>query len=252
MSKKEETLFIIAIAVGSAVIAFLFYRNILFALVILPFLGKIREYVIDELKDRRRREFIVQFKDELFVLSTAIGAGRSMKDAIGESIGSLKDIHGEDCILGKQLEFMYERMENGGESDIDVLNELGIMSGLEDVLDFAAVYTICKKTGASLILAINKAAGVIIDKMSIDYEVREIVRRKESEGMIILVMPIIIIFFLNLCSPDYIEPLYTCAAGRLIMTAVIAGNISACRQRPHILAVSRYLGGILLGDSGKQ
>ncbi len=224
-SRNEKALFYSGIIAAAAFIALLFYRNLLFAVVILPFVKKIEEYVTEELKLRRKRDFMVQFKDELFILSTAIGAGRSMKDAIGESISGLKEIHGDACILGQQLETVYERMEKGGENDIEVLNELGIMSGVEDVLDFVAVYSICKKSGANLILAINRAASVIIDKMTIDNEIREIVRRKEHEGLLILVMPVIIIVFLNICSPDYIDPLYRSFAGRLIMTAVIAGIV---------------------------
>ncbi|MDD5823583.1 MAG: hypothetical protein PUD55_04110 [Firmicutes bacterium] len=225
MTKYEECIFYAILAGASIIIAMLFYRNIFFAVVVIPFAPSIKSYVIEEMKQRRRREFMAQFRDELFVLSTAIGAGRSMKDAIGESIPGIMEIHGEGCILGRQLEIIYERLETGGENDVELLNELGVMSGIEDVLDFAAIYAICKKTGASIITAINKAASVIIDKMTIDNEVREIVRRKESEGLLILAMPILIILFLNLFSPDYIDPLYSCFAGRLIMTGVIAGNI---------------------------
>ena len=225
MSSSEKRIFYLALATFAVFVSLVFYRNIFFAAVIIPFTGRIKAYVIEELIERRKRAFLVQFKDELFVLSTAIGAGRSMKDAIGESIEGLKAIHGENCILAQQLESAYERMERGGENDVAVLNELGIASGMEDVVDFVAVYSICKKTGASLILAINKATGVIIDKMSIDNEIREIAKRKESECMVILAMPVLIIMFLNLCSPEYISPLYTTFTGRMLMTAAIAGNV---------------------------
>lgn len=225
LNERESLIFYMFVAVAALLVALLFYRNIFFAVVVIPFIGRLKLFAEDELKARRKREFVVQFKDELFVLSTSIGAGRSMKDAIGESIGSLRDIHGEDCILGKQLDVVYERMDKGGENDVSVLYELGIMSGVEDVIDFVSIYSICKQTGASLILAINKASSVIIDKMTIDKEVREIIKRKESEGMMILVMPVLIILFLNLCSPDYIDPLYSTFVGKVIMTGVIAANI---------------------------
>ena len=83
------------------------------------------------------------------------------------------------------------------------------------------IYSICKTTGASLIIALSRAASVIIDKMTIEREVEELVKRKKSEGMIIFVMPVIVILFLNLCAPDYIAPMYETLAGRIIMTGVI-------------------------------
>ena len=157
--------------------------------------------------------------------STAIGAGRSMKDAIAEAIPSLRNIYGKKTILTKDLEKAYERMDVGGENDVSVLKDLAESSGLEDVHDFVTIYTICKSTGASLISALNKAAGVIMEKMSIEREIEELIRRKESEGIVIFAMPAIIILFLNLTAPDYIAPLYETVIGRVIMTAVLASNI---------------------------
>ena len=148
-----------------------------------------------------------------------------MKDAIAESIPSLKNIYGNKAILTGDLEKAYERMERGGENDVRVLLDISEASGLEDVQDFVTIYSICKDTGADLITALNKAAAVIMEKMSIDREIDELVRRKESEGLVIFAMPALIILFLNLTAPDYIAPLYETIAGRIIMTAVTASSI---------------------------
>ena len=224
-SRKEQILFFSCLAAAGLVISYLMYRNILFAAVIIPFAGKIKGFVTDSIIKNRRRRYMTEFKDFLFMASTAIGAGRSMKDAISESIPSLLNIYGKKSILAADLSIAYGRMETGGENDVSVLRDLADASGLEDVKDFVTVYSICKTTGASLISALGKAAGVIMEKMSIDREIEEIVRRKEGEGLVIFAMPALIILFLNLTAPDYIAPLYETAAGRVIMTAVLASNI---------------------------
>lgn len=224
-SRKEQILFWCCLAAAGLVISYLMYRNILFSAVIIPFAGKIKGFVTDSIIKNRRRRYMTEFKDFLFMASTAIGAGRSMKDAISESIPSLLNIYGKRSILAADLTIAYGRMETGGENDVSVLRDLADASGLEDVKDFVTVYSICKTTGASLISALGKAAGVIMEKMSIDREIEEIVRRKEGEGLVIFAMPALIILFLNLTAPDYIAPLYETAAGRVIMTAVLASNI---------------------------
>ena len=76
-----------------------------------------------------------------------------------------------------------------------------------------------------MIVALGRAASVIIDKMTIEKEVEERVRRKKSEGMVIFIMPAAVILFLNLCAPDYIAPLYESLAGRLIMTGVVVSAV---------------------------
>jgi tight adherence protein B len=224
-SKKEKLAFYMATAAAGVAISYLLYRNLLFAVIIIPFIGKIKEMVKQRMIKDRRRRYMAEFKDFLFMASTAIGAGRSMKEAIHESIPSLLNIHGKRSILAGDLAKAYEIMETGGENDVSVLRDLADASGLEDVKDFVTVYSICKKTGASLITALGKAAGVIMEKMSIDREIEELVRRKESEGLVIFAMPALIILFLNITAPDYIAPLYETAAGRVIMTAVLASNI---------------------------
>ncbi len=224
-SRKENAVFYSCLAAAGLIISYLMYRNILFSVVILPFARKIKGFVTESIIKSRRRRYMAEFKDFLFMASTAIGAGRSMKDAISESIPSLMNIYGRRSILAGDLAKAYERMETGGENDVSVLRDLADASGLEDVKDFVTIYSICKTTGASLITALAKAAGVIMEKMTIDREIEELVRRKEGEGLVIFAMPVLIILFLNFTAPDYIAPLYETAAGRVIMTAVLASNI---------------------------
>ena len=224
-SRRENAVFYSCLAAAGLIISYLMYRNILFSVVIIPFARRIKGFVTESIIRSRRRRYMTEFKDFLFMVSTAIGAGRSMKDAISESVPSLLNIYGSRSILAGDLKKAYERMETGGENDLGVLRDLADASGLEDVKDFVTVYSICKTTGASLITALGKAAGVIMEKMSIDREIEELVRRKEGEGLVIFAMPALIILFLNLTAPDYIAPLYETIAGRIIMTAVLASNI---------------------------
>ena len=224
-SRKENAVFYSCLAAAGIAISYLLYRNILFTVAIIPFAPKIKSFVTAGIIKSRRRRYMAEFRDFLFMASTAIGAGRSMKDAIYESIPSLKNIYGKKAVLAADLSKAYERMETGGENDVSVLRDLADASGLEDVKDFVTVYSICKTTGASLITALGKAAGVIMEKMSIEREIDELVKRKEGEGLVIFAMPALIILFLNLTSPDYIAPLYGTVAGRIIMTAVLASNV---------------------------
>ena len=225
LSRTENMIIIIATIAAGFIVSYLMYRNIVFTVVVLPLIPRIRDIVRTELCERRKSRYINEFRDFLFMISTSIGSGRSMKDAIGESIAPLRSIHGENSVLAGELDKAYERMEVGCENDVAVLMDMAAASGIEDVYDFVTIYSICKTTGASLITALARAANVIIDKLTIEKEIDELVRRKKNEGMIIFIMPVLVIIFLNVCAPDYIAPLYETAAGRLIMTAVTASSV---------------------------
>ena len=138
-SRKENAVFYSCLAAAGIVISYLMYRNILFFAVILPFSRRIKGFVTESIIKRRKRRYMSEFKDFLFMASTAIGAGRSMKDAISESVPSLINIYGKRSILAGDLAKAYERMETGGENDVSVLRDLADASGLEDVKDFVTI-----------------------------------------------------------------------------------------------------------------
>lgn len=225
VDKREKQLIFAGTLVVGTSLSVLLYHNIFFSLVLLFFYIKIQEIYAEYMLDRRKRALAEQFKDFLFILSTSIGAGRGMRDAIGEAIPGIVGIYGENAILCKELKNMYKRMSIGNEEDVTVLNDFSKRSGSEDIVDFMIIYSTCKTTGASLVDALNKAASVIIDKMTIENEIRTMANRKKNESIILFAMPFIVVMFLNLFSPEYIAPLYESYIGRVIMTMVVAADI---------------------------
>ena len=222
--REKQLLFAGTLVVGTS-LSVLLYHNIFFSLVLLFFYIKIQEIYAEYMLARRKRALAEQFKDFLFILSTSIGTGRGMRDAIGEAIPGIVGIYGENAILSRELKNMHKRMSIGNEEDVTVLNDFAKRSASEDIVDFMIIYSTCKTTGASLVDALNKAASVIIDKMTIENEIRTMANRKKNESIILFAMPFIVVLFLNLYSPEYIAPLYESYIGRVIMTMVVAADI---------------------------
>ena len=222
--REKQLLFAGTLVVGTS-LSVLLYHNIFFSLVLLFFYIKIQEIYAEYMLARRKRALAEQFKDFLFILSTSIGTGRGMRDAIGEAIPGIVGIYGENAILSRELKNMHKRMSIGNEEDVTVLNDFAKRSASEDIVDFMIIYSTCKTTGASLVDALNKAASVIIDKMTIENEIRTMANRKKNESIILFAMPFIVVLFLNLVSPEYIAPLYESYIGRVIMTMVVAADI---------------------------
>ena len=223
-NREKQLLFAGTLVVGTS-LSVLLYHNIFFSLVLLFFYIKIQEIYAEYMLARRKRALAEQFKDFLFILSTSIGTGRGMRDAIGEAIPGIVGIYGENAILSRELKNMHKRMSIGNEEDVTVLNDFAKRSASEDIVDFMIIYSTCKTTGASLVDALNKAASVIIDKMTIENEIRTMANRKKNESIILFAMPFIVVLFLNLFSPEYIAPLYESYIGRVIMTMVVAADI---------------------------
>jgi tight adherence protein B len=71
---------------------------------------------------------------------------------------------------------------------------------------------------------------MLIDKIGIEKEIKTLTSQKRFEGKLISAMPVVVILFLNIASPAYIEILYTSFNGRVIMTAALAGILYAYRM----------------------
>ena len=59
--------------------------------------------------------------------------------------------------------------------------------------------------------------------MKISEQIHAITAQRKFEGRLICLMPVVMLLALNLLSRTYIDVLYSCLAGRLIMTLCLAG-----------------------------
>ena len=137
--REKQLLFAGTLVVGTS-LSVLLYHNIFFSLVLLFFYIKIQEIYAEYMLARRKRALAEQFKDFLFILSTSIGTGRGMRDAIGEAIPGIVGIYGENAILSRELKNMHKRMSIGNEEDVTVLNDFAKRSASEDIVDFMIIY----------------------------------------------------------------------------------------------------------------
>ena len=95
----------------------------------------------------------------------------------------------------------------------------------EYINDFVNVYVICRSMGGDLERIITHTTEILTDKMAIDREIRALTAQKKVEGRIISLMPFLMLLMMNLFSYSYVEPLYTTAAGRILMTAALAATV---------------------------
>ena len=70
-SRKENALFYSCLAAAGLVVSFLMYRNVLFAVLTVPLARKIKGFVTHSIIKTRRRRYMAEFKDFLFMVSTA-------------------------------------------------------------------------------------------------------------------------------------------------------------------------------------
>lgn len=73
-----------------------------------------------------------------------------------------------------------------------------------------------------MILAVNRAASIIGDKIMLEKELESLMAQKRFEGRIVMLAPFAIMLFLKIVSPEYLKPLTASSKGMIIATAALA------------------------------
>lgn len=205
----------------------IFYGNIVFSaicgLTVFLFLDKYKNY----LSKKRARALRYQFGDFLYSLSASIATGRQLASALQEAYINLGYVYKANTPMIIELKYMIKCIAENRESEELLLTGFAQRSGVEDIRNFVSVYLTCRTTGGDINQVISNASEILMQKISIDREIRVMISQKQFEGKIISAMPIIIIMLLNIASPEYLESLYCTLPGRLIMTVALVGILSA-------------------------
>ena len=171
--------------------------------------------------EQRRQVLLLQFRDVLYSIASSVSVGRSMGQALEESITFWNGTYSDDDLIIRELRVMVRCMKESNTSDVDVLKDFARRSGLTDVSDFAGVYESCKGSGANLVQAVNRAAMVIGDRITLERELKTLMAQKKFESRIVMGSPFAVLLFLKILSPEYLLPLTATSQGRMISTAAL-------------------------------
>jgi tight adherence protein B len=185
------------------------------------------KYYAERMAEKRRILLLTQFRDFLYSLSASFAAGRHMRDGLAEAGENLKRMYDENTPMLREITAMLIQIDESRASEEEVLRDFARRSAIEDIQSFFDTYFICRMTGGDINKVISKSSGILIEKTGIEKEIKTLTSQKKFEGNIISVMPVIVILFLNIASPEYIEALYITFMGRVIMTAALAGIVYA-------------------------
>lgn len=223
LSKKEKLHFLVIYGGLLWFLSYLFYHNVWLCLLFPLTAYHGLTYYSIYLAERRKRQLSLAFRDTLYALSAGIATGRQLPDALVDARENMKTIYGEEALIVGELSFMVKRIFDSREPEEAVLRDFARRSGHEDIAGFVDIYFTCRATGGDLVKVMAKTSEILMDKMTIEREIRVMTAQKRFEVKLLTAMPLVVLLFLQLVSPDYIDLLYTDLRGRIIMTTAMAG-----------------------------
>ncbi len=206
--------------------AWLYYRSAWAVPFLLPIWVWYYRKLAAECTESKKQEFLLQFKELIQTISSALNTGYSVENAVKESQKELMLIYSEKEPVIRELMLMVRelRMQIPVEQ---VIEEMAGRVELEDVESFAAVFATAKRSGGDMIAVIRNTAGQIADKIDVKREIQTVLAAKKYEFKVMSGIPYGIIAYMSLSFPEFMTCLYGNIIGTGVMTVCLIIYIAA-------------------------
>ncbi|MHC4124151.1 MAG: type II secretion system F family protein [Planctomycetota bacterium] len=168
--------------------------------------------------DKRATLFEKQLVDALGIAARSLRAGHPLT-------GSFQLISEE---IGPPLGDVFYRVYQEQALGLDMQNSIRTIArvtGNPELKLFATAVAIQLQSGGNLADLMDSLSAVIRARIRLSRRVRILTAQAKLSARVLILMPIILFFMLNIINPDYMEPLYETTIGRYLLTITIASVI---------------------------
>ncbi len=201
-------------------ISILFFNSWLFFPVLLPLVWFLFKDYIRTQANKRERKLVTEFKEMIMALAANMEAGYSLERACYMAADEMKSLYQGSSYIEQELAYILHGLEMN-ENIEALLADFGERSGNGDIMEFAQVVAVAKRSGGNLIRIVKKSAYTIGQKIEVENEIDTTVTAKRLEQRIMSLMPFGIILYLRIANQGYMDILYETVTGRIVMTVCL-------------------------------
>ena len=204
-----------------ALILYLFYRR-LWAFILLPPAAALYHiYHRRQIRQEQARSLSFEFKDALISIAGSLRAGYSFENAISEASSEMLTLYGPKSRILRELNQISAEIRLGVNTEKALLRFKDRCKEVKDIDIFVSVYRIAAKSGGNLIDIIKTTSDDIAARIDTRNEISVLISSKKLEQTIMSFMPMGIILYISIASPDILAPLYGNITGAVIMTVCL-------------------------------
>ncbi|MDO5154358.1 MAG: hypothetical protein Q4D51_00190 [Eubacteriales bacterium] len=203
-----------------AIIAYLFFDSLKAIFFILPLIGIDYKSMKKEKIEEQKQSFTKQFRSMMEAIVTSLNAGYSLEYSFVDARRDLQLIYSEKEDIFREIDLFLEGIKMNMPVE-ELMKDLGKRSGVQDIKNFANVILVAKRNGGNLMHIIDKTVKNIIDKASVEEEIKTMIAAKKLEEKIMMVMPYGIIFYLRMTSGELLQVLYHNLLGVVLMATFL-------------------------------
>jgi tight adherence protein B len=170
------------------------------ALAVLPW------WVVASRRNKRVARFENQFPEALDLMSRAMRAGHAFPTAVKMAGEELPEP------LGRDFRLLFDEM-NYGVPAADALKNLAERVPLTDVSYFVIAVLIQRESGGNLAELLDKIASIVRERLKLMGEIRTLSAEGRLSAQILVALPFVMAFTINLVNPQFMAILWTDPAG---------------------------------------
>lgn len=220
VSKKEKAVVIMVIFMAIIIISILFYGTIYAVVILLPLGVPIYREQKRRIINKKKKELKVQFKDMLMVMSDSLKTGYSVSNALKESYKDMVSMYGRYSYICEELRIMISKIKLNVREE-DIFKDFAKRTGLREAILFSRIFSVAKRTGGNMTEVIGSVTDSIVLKENVREEIEVSTTEKKTEQKIMTLIPMALILYVKMMSPDFLNIMYETNAGRIVMTICI-------------------------------
>lgn len=225
-SRMECFLVLLQGVVGLMAVGYLFYGSVISVIFLSPFLIFYIKSQKRKRNQKRKEGLVEEFKETLLLVEDALEAGYSLENSFVESYSMIKERYGSNSDMVQELYIIKQSLRLNIKLE-DVLMDLAVRSGIEDIRDFAVVFSQAKRGGGSMGVIMKRSIGMIREKIEIKREIQIMISGKKYEQNIMNMVPIGIMAYISMTSKGFFDVMYGNATGIIIMSLCLLVYLAA-------------------------
>ncbi len=215
-TRRELIVNILAYIGLDLLVSWLFFHSVPVAAIFLPGMILFLRERKKSLLEKRKREMLKQFTTGMQLTGASLQAGYAVENAFREALPELSKIYPPDSFIIK--EFMHINSQIANSVPVEsILMDMSRRCHIDDIRNFAEVFQTAKRSGGDLILIIRNTVSDIQEKAETREQIEADISGKILEQNIMSFIPILIIGYVDLTSPEFLSVCYSTVPGRLTM-----------------------------------
>lgn len=203
------------------ILSIVFYHSWIAIIALSPLIPIYLQKKKNEFCEKEKTELNEQFKEAILAVSVNLRAGYSIENSFREAYRDVTVMFGKESNISKELFHIAKGLDNNVLLET-LLFDLAKRSHIDNILDFAEIFQIAKRSGGDMNTIIQSSVLTICNKIEVKKEIQTLLCAKQLEQKIMNLIPILIILYIQSTSPGFFDPLYHNIVGVIIMSICLA------------------------------